>query len=195
MRNSNLFCTHFAARRLFAPNLCCNPGLHQCRITKLTPTHAAAASGEPADRRPAAETRAGRLPTSDPTGDRGKTPEGARAAARGEHPSGAPAGVSAGGVDSARRPIRAVGQRSAGTGGMEVGGVLPSALRPRGSQREGWSREGAPDRSACPVVERNASRRSAPRAAGDCTDALGCACMARRSCKRCDEGEYPAHLR
>ena len=95
------------------------------------------------------------------------------------------------GVDSAR----AVGQRSAGTGGMEVGGVLPSALRPRGSQREGRSREGAPDRSACPVVERNASRRSAPRAAGDCTDALGCACMARRSCKRCDEGEYPAHLR
>ena len=86
-------------------------------------------------------------------------------------------------------------QRSAGTGGMEVGGVLPSALRPRGSQREGRSREGAPDRSACPVVGRNASRRSAPRAAGDCTDALGCACMARRSCKRCDEGEYPVNLR
>jgi len=49
-------------------------------------------SGEPADRRPA-ETRAGRLPSSDTPGDRDKTPEGARTAARGVHPTGAPAGA------------------------------------------------------------------------------------------------------
>ena len=145
MRNSNLFCTHFAARRLFAPNLCCNPGLHQCRITKLTPTHAAAASGEPADRRPAAETRAGRLPTSDPTGDRGKTPEGARAAAR----WGAPVRSACGCIGRGGRfgPTAHTGRRSAQRGnGRDGGGGRPPVCAPsarvttRGSVTRGRAR-------------------------------------------------------